>query len=170
MSSPRTRPSRRPIALAVLVSSLTVAGTVGCAATAAPEGPVLTEDVARATPAPTVTSAAEGSEAETCTAFGDVLTIVHNADAGFVDGRMEEQEQLGWYRLATRVLARIPSPDEGAVAEALAAVSDAAPAVTQGAAGAPGIGSEEWNLAVNDLATACAAAGYDLAAEGFTGG
>ncbi len=59
-----------------------------------------------------------------CTAYGDVMTILENADLGLDDGRMETQEQQGWYRLATRVLDRLPASGDGAVSQAIADLQD----------------------------------------------
>ena len=36
-------------------------------------------------------------DAGICDAYGDVLTIVENADIALADGRMDAQEQHGWY-------------------------------------------------------------------------
>lgn len=106
----------------------------------------------------------------TCAGFGDVLTITANADAGLRDGRMAEQEQQGWYRLATRILDGVPTRGEGAVTEVIGALKAAAPAVNLGAVAATGIGSPEWNQGLDDLSMACTEAGTELAVQMFTGG
>jgi len=106
----------------------------------------------------------------TCTGFNDVMTIIVNADHGLADGRMAEQEQQGWYRLATRVLDGVPTRGEGAVSDVTTAMKDLAPRVALGAMGTTGIGSTEWNVARDDLSTACSDAGTEMAVEGFTGG
>ena len=106
----------------------------------------------------------------TCTGFNDVVTITANADPGLGDGRMAEQEQQGWYRLATRVLDGVPTGGEGEVSDAVAALKDVAPVVALGAMGTTGIGSAEWNSAVQELSDDCAAAGAEMAVEMYTGG
>lgn len=110
------------------------------------------------------------TDAVTCTAFGDVLTVVANADVAVSQGRMEAQEQQGWYGLATRVLDRVPTRGEGAVGDALDALKALAPATAAGVVGTPGFGSSEWERATRDLNLACSDAGSELTVEGFTGG
>lgn len=141
--------------------------TAGCATVAAPSE--------TATPAADPTSAAEATtpqttDEDTCMAFGDVITIMNNSQAAVTDGRMGEQEQLGWLRLATRVQDRIPTTGEGPIADALAAVQAAAPAIPPGSTDTPGIRSDGWMTASTDLREACDAAGYEFASEGFVGG
>lgn len=122
------------------------------------------------TPPEPSASAAVISDATTCEAFGDVLTITSNADIARDEGRIEQVEHSGWYRLATRVLDRIPTTGEGAVNDVIVALRDAAPPIASGAAAAGGIGSTAWDEALAALLPACQAAGSDLAVEGFTGG
>jgi hypothetical protein len=152
--------------------TLVVLGASGCIASTDPSDAAAasSEAVETATPVPSTPTAAATSttDEETCKAFGDVLTIMHNTEAAVRDGRMGEQERLGWYRLATRVQDNVPSADEGPVAEALAALKQAAPAIPPVELGTPGIGSDAWNVA--DLGEACAAAGSELVTEGFVGG
>ncbi|HZK05226.1 MAG TPA: hypothetical protein VFC82_05180 [Actinomycetaceae bacterium] len=106
-----------------------------------------------------------------CTGFSDVMTIVENADTGVGDGRMDPQEQQGWYRLATRVLDRLPSGGDGAVDLAVVDLQGIAPAVAPGAGTeVVGIGSPEWHSATETLADACGAAGVELTIDVFTGG
>ncbi|WP_345803012.1 hypothetical protein AAIB33_08000 [Microbacterium sp. AZCO] len=109
------------------------------------------------------------TDAESCEAMGDVLTILHNAMVGLHEGRMSQQEYDGWMRLGTRVLDRVPTTGDGAVSDAIAAMKDAAPVIRQGAMGRTALGSPEWNSGPG-LAQACDEAGYPLAAEGFIGG
>lgn len=106
----------------------------------------------------------------TCTAFGDVLTIIGNVDVALREGRMEAQEQQGWYGLATRVLDRIPTRGEGAVSDAIAALQEMAQAIAPGVGGTPGFGTAEWSRGTRKLDAACADAGAQLTVEGFTGG
>ena len=115
-------------------------------------------------------SASPRTDDMTCVAFGDVLTIVINADAGLRDGRMAAQEQQGWYRLATRVLDRLPARGEGAVDAALVDLKAAAPVIALSANGASGIGSPGWENGYRAMSEACADAGAELGVESFTGG
>jgi len=124
---------------------------------------------ADAAPTETSASAVAATDEMTCAGFGDVLTITANADAGLRDGRMEEQEQQGWYRLATRVLDRVPVREEGAVSDAMVELKDAAPAIAIGVIETPGIGSAEWDSANQALGDACADVGGP-SIEMFTGG
>ena len=128
--------------------------------------------MAGAEPAPAATPASAGSTTDTatCTGFNDVATITANADAGLRDGRMAAQEQQGWYRLATRVLDGVPTRGAGEVSDAVAALKDSAPMVDLGAMGTTGIGSADWNTAVQGLSEACTAAGAEMAIEMYTGG
>ena len=125
-----------------------------------------------AEPAPSATPAAAvaTTDAVTCFAVGDVLTITANADAGLRESRMAAQEQQGWYRLATRVLERVPTSGEGDVSEAVGALKDMAPVITLGAVAATGIGSAEWYEGLDDLYLACSDAGAETAVQMFTGG
>jgi hypothetical protein len=128
-------------------------------------------DVAATASAPTVTPASPNvvvTDIETCEAFTDVSTILHNAMVGVYEGRMTQQEYDGWMRLATRVLDRVPTRGEGAVSEAVEALKAASPAVPPGGSGATNIDTPE--AGTPSPADACRAAGYELFAEGFTGG
>lgn len=116
------------------------------------------------------TQAAATTDEDICRAFSDVLTITVNADAGLRDGRMAQQEQLGWYRLATRELDHIPTNGDGAVSDALGALKSAAPPIILGALLPTGIGTADWDMASADLSSACIAAGFEEAVEAFTGG
>ncbi|MGM1029714.1 MAG: hypothetical protein ACQEWM_07545 [Actinomycetota bacterium] len=140
---------------------LMTAALTGCAGSAPPE-PVATASSPAAGP--------ERSDASACEGFSDVLTITFNADVALREGRIEQQEHDGWYRVATRVLDRLDQDDSGAVADAVAALQDAAPPIASGASRTAGIGSSPWNEAQTALAAACEAAGTELAVEGFTGG
>ena len=73
-------------------------------------------------------------DAAICTAYGDVMTIAENADLALAKGRTEAQERDGWYRLATRVLDRLPSAGDSAVQTAIGELKEIAP-VTSGAFG-----------------------------------
>lgn len=145
----------------IFIASLTLCGALaltGCA-----------QDTYR-TRSETPTPAASVTDQATCQDFGDVLTIVANADVSLSEGRMAAQEHQGWYVLATRVLDRVPSRGEGAVSDALAALKKVAPATAQGVDGTQGLGTTEWDGATQALNSACAAAGSELAVVAFTGG
>lgn len=156
--------------LSATLAALALAATTlaGCTATA----PAVADPTR--TPTPTVSAAPASAETTaapdevTCAAFGDVVNILGNVDRAFHDERMGQQEKRGWYALASRVLANIPSADEGPVAEALAAVKAEVPAVQGidpvnfGTPGGPVFGA--------DLYEACKAAGFEVVLSGFTGG
>jgi hypothetical protein len=110
------------------------------------------------------------TDAETCQAFGDVMTIIVNADVALKEGRMQAQEHEGWYVLATRVLNRVPTRGEGAVSDAVAALKQLAPASIQGVDGTSELGTQVWGNQTQALDSACAAAGTELAVSAFTGG
>lgn len=110
------------------------------------------------------------TDEDTCAAFGDVLTILNNTGAAVVESRMSDQEQQGWLRLATRVQDHISAASEGPVAEALADLKEAAPAIPAGSADNSAIGSNEWMQAGTELREACTSAGYEVVSEGFVGG
>jgi hypothetical protein len=126
-------------------------------------------------PAPESTAASsspttETTDEETCVVFGDVLTITSNADAGLRDGRMATQEQQGWYRLASRVLDRVPTRGEGAVSDAIASLKHAVPAVAPGAMPLSAFGSDAWNSGQQALFDACADVDVEITIQMFTGG
>lgn len=145
------------------IASLAVAGALAGAL-------ALSGCTAADEPAPIPSGAAATTDAETCTAFGDVLTITANADAGLRESRMAIQEQQGWYRLATRILDRVPTSGEGDVSDAVVALKDTAPLINLGAVATTGIGSTEWNKGLDTLSFACTDAGAETAVQMFTGG
>lgn len=149
--------SRQSIILASLaaVGALTLTGCTASAEAAPTESPA---------------SAAPTTDAMTCTGFNDALTIISNADAGLSEGRMAEQEQQGWYRLATRILDGVPTRGEGAVSDVTIEMKGIAPRLALGAIGTTGIGSVEWDVARDALSAACSDAGTEMAVEQFTGG
>ena len=145
----------------IILASLAVVGALtlsGCTASA------------EAAPTESAASAGSTTDAMTCAGFNDALTIIVNADAGLAEGRMAEQEQQGWYRLATRVLDGVPTRGDGAVSDVTTAMKDLAPGVALGAMGTTGIGSAEWDVARDELSAACSEAGTEMAVERFTGG
>lgn len=148
--------------------ALAVTALAGCSATA--------PAAADPPPTPTVSAAPEPASLETtaapdkvtCAAFGDVVDILGNVDVAFNEDRMGQQEKSGWYALASRVLANIPSADEGPVADALAALKQEVPAV-QGT-GRVNFGTPGGPVFGADLYKACKAAGFEVVLNGFTGG
>ncbi|MCM3660553.1 hypothetical protein M3148_06035 [Georgenia satyanarayanai] len=141
----------------------------GCAESAdAGVAPLPEPVVASSAPAPAPSPA---EDADICTAYGDVLTILENADIALDDGRMEPQEHQGWHKLATRVLDRLPSSGDGPVRSAVTDLKEAAPAVPSGFGRAPeGVRSPEWYAAEEALGAACDELGTPLAISMFTGG
>lgn len=122
---------------------------------------------------PTPTAPAAGDpldDAAVCSAYGDVMTIVENADLGLADGRMAAQERDGWHRLATRVLDRLPADEDSAVRSAIARLQEAAPADPSRFEEPIGVGSPEWDHAQFVLGAACDDVGAPLAVTVFTGG
>lgn len=154
---------RRAAVLGALLVALTATGCVSSARA----GDTNTSD---GDGAEASTASVSWTDEDTCTTFGDVLTIMNNAGAAVADGRMDGQEEQGWLRLATRVQDRISSASEGPVAEALVALKEAAPAIPAGSAEDSAIGSEEWMRAGTEFREACTSAGYEVVSEGFVGG
>lgn len=165
--------ARRWAALSAAVLSTAVLG--GCSADGESDAgqieapPAGTAQEQPSSAAPPVGGAPD--DAALCTAFGDVLTIVENADLGLAGGRMEAQEHEGWYRLATRVLDRLPSTGESAVHTAISELQEIAPVVPSGAGADPsGLRSPEWYDAESVLSAACDDLGAPPAISVFTGG
>lgn len=158
----------------MLSTTVLVAALVGACSPGGGSGPGGADgpppSTAAERPASTTSDEATGDDAA-CTVFGDVLTIVENADVALAEGRMAAQEQHGWYQLATRVLGRLPADGGTDVQAAIGALQAAAPAVPSGAfAESTGVGSPAWSQAATDLGTACDAVGTPLAISAFTGG
>jgi hypothetical protein len=152
-----------------LAATITLA-LAGCGSTtesAPPTGPASTAPASSAASSSPTTAT---TDEETCVVFGDVLTITSNADAGLRDGRMATQEQQGWYRLASRVLDRVPTRGEGAVSDAIASLKHAVPAVAPGAMALSAFGSDDWNRGQQALFDACADVDVDVTIQMFTGG
>ena len=108
----------------VLIASFALAGALAVSGCTADPAPAVS---------PTPSATASTTDAVTCTAFGDALTITANADAGLRDDRMAAQEQQGWYRPATRLVDRVPTSGEGDVSEATVGLRDVASVITPGA-------------------------------------
>ncbi|WP_347977518.1 hypothetical protein [Microbacterium sp. ProA8] len=109
------------------------------------------------------------TDAETCAAIADVQTITFNADNGVRDGRMVTQEQQGWYRLAARTLAAVPTRGEGPVSDAVAGLQEVAPVRGPVLTGTQ-IGSDQWNAAAQVVFESCREAGAQVIVEAYTGG
>ncbi|ROR72990.1 hypothetical protein [Bogoriella caseilytica] len=110
-------------------------------------------------------------DADLCSAYGDVLTILENADLALDSGRMDIQEHEGWYALATRVLDRLPATGTSEVSEAIADLQSIAPAVAPGASGdIGGVGSSDWDDAEESLGSACEDLDTPLTISVFSGG
>lgn len=169
MTSRHTATVRLVFAAGVLAATASIAGCASptTPAAAAPNVSETANATVEPTTHPTVT------DAQSCEEFSDVLTILHNAMVALNEGRMAKQEYDGWLRLATRVLDRIPTTGEGGVSDGIAALKAAAPTIPAetipvGTSGTP-IGTPDWYNAA-PLNDACNAAGYQLSAQGFTGG
>lgn len=163
----RARVMLRSVALAAGVVAI-VGVAAGCSASGTPAG-AAPDGGDTAVTAPATAAVATVTDKESCAAFGDVLTVLHNAMTGLREERMTQQEYDGWLHLATRVLDRVPVSGEGTVSDAITELKESAPPVPQGAMASTTIATPEW-YDLEDLADACAAAGAELAAEGFTGG
>lgn len=126
-------------------------------------------------PAATSSKAVEAEQAEqdaaSCLALSDVMTIVENADLGVNTGRMEVQEQQGWYELAARVLGRIPSSDDTVVGQGIADLQEVAPGPAAGQGTTPeGFNSPAWHDTLATLVGPCEAVDAELVIAPFTGG
>ena len=69
-----------------------------------------------------------------------------------------------------RVLDRITAGEDTEVGSAISTLKNVAPAVDIGAVQTNDIGTQEWNIGVDDLSTACAGVDVELAVMMFTGG
>jgi len=110
------------------------------------------------------------TDAETCSAIGDVMSIRFNADVAVSEGRMDTQEQGGWYRLATIVLSRVPTRGEGPVSDSVSALQSAVPPVALAAYGRGEIGSDDSDQQWSAVMQSCTEAGSEIATVAFTGG
>lgn len=146
-----------------IVVSIAFAGALALTGCAASDG----LPAAESTPIESESSAI--TDADTCAAMGDVITIAANADVGVRERRMSAQEQQGWYQLATRVLALVPTRGEGEVSAAVAGLQTAVPPATAGArVWQPE--SVQFDDAYLAVAEACKAAGSEISTLMFTGG
>jgi hypothetical protein len=163
---------RISVGVAAVGTALVLSGCTTGAGTATATQPAATATSTSA-PQPSVAAQTALTDQESCEAFSDVTTILFNASTGLRENRMTAQEYGGWLVLATRVLDRIPTTGEGAVSDAVASFKAAAPAIpiNEIPVGPPdtAIGSREWYNAA-PIGDACAAAGYELSTQAFTGG
>ncbi|MEP7764313.1 hypothetical protein [Sanguibacter sp. 25GB23B1] len=110
-------------------------------------------------------------DAASCVALSDVMTIVENADLGVGAGRMEVQEQQGWYELAARVLGRIPSSDDTVVGRGIADLQAIAPGLAAGEGTMrEGFDAPAWHDTLATLVGPCEAVDAELVITPFTGG
>lgn len=171
MTLHRTRAFRLRVSL-VVGALLVLVGVTACTAEGGQsDGGPSVESAATETPsaAPAEPSTAVDDEV-TCNAFGDVQTILHNAQSAFHDERMSQRELDGWAALASRFLGNITAAEEGRVGEALAAVKEAVPAVQAPLGPSNIISPREWEAPGAELLAACKAAGFPVSATGFIGG
>lgn len=115
-------------------------------------------------------ASAATQDAAACRALGDVLTIKENADLGTSEGRMEAQEQKGWYDLAARVLQYLPPSGSPDLTKSIAELKSIAGAAPAGSYSTNGIGSPAWDTALATVADTCTAVGAELTINVFTGG
>lgn len=165
VQAPSSAGLRSIVGTIAVIGSLSLAG---CATPATGSEAPTPEPNSAAVPASTPTAGV--TDADSCLAIGDVVSIAHNADVAVNEGRMSVQEQGGWYRLATTVLAQVPTRGEGQVSEAVTAFQAAVPPVPLAAAGRGEIGSDEWGQQVAAVFQACEDAGFEVATVAFTGG
>ena len=162
-AAPHSTGLRTLLGAVVLTSTLAVAG---CATPATGSQAPTSGQNSAAVPA----SADPVTDADTCLAIGEVVSVTFNADVAVGEGRMGAQEQGGWYRLATTVLAVVPTRAEGPVSEAVTALQAAVPPVPLAAAGRTEIGSDAWHEQLAAVFNACEEAGSEVATVAFTGG
>lgn len=153
--------TRRLSLYGAVVVAFVIGGATGCTASTDVGKATSTAQSAAATPESTAVD-----DERTCAALGDVRTILFNARAAFIDGRMGQDELNHWAALASRVLSNAPGADDGTIADALEAVKEAAP---DGQSLLGGF-APEGNDPTAELAAACEAAGYTVVMSGFVGG
>jgi hypothetical protein len=149
----------------LVISAAVLSATVMSGCSAAGEARAEQVEPPQASTANQQPSLAASLEAEAlddagiCTDFGDVLTIMENADVALAEGRMEAQERDGWHRLAMRVLDRLPSSGDSAVQTAIGDLQQSTV-----------VDSPVWVEAHDALSVACDDLGAPLAIQMFTGG
>lgn len=165
------RSVRSLIGSVVLTGALTLAGCASSGSDTAPDGAATPTPERSAIPAAAPTPGSNAvTDAETCSAIGDVMSIRFNADVAVSEGRMDTQEQGGWYRLATIVLSRVPTRGEGSVSDSVSALQSAVPPVALAAYGRGEIGSDDLDQQWSAVMQSCTEAGSEIATVAFTGG
>jgi hypothetical protein len=165
---PGGRIGARTRATALLATGLLAATVLaGCTAAPAPsETP---------TPTPTETFGATltltVTAEETCAQIIDVNTLVYNARMALDTGRIAQQEFDGIARLATRMVHRIDTTGDTALAEATASLAEVAGAYRTGGAITPvDVESAEWQDALDTARDECTREGVEFYVEAWTGG
>ncbi|GAB2469990.1 hypothetical protein [Xylanimonas ulmi] len=164
------RAARAATASALLVMALAAAG---CDGGAQPEPPGAQTPADASEDAATDDDPTHDAAQDTaaCAAVSDAQSIVENADIALREGRISDQEQQGWYAVATRVLHRIPSGGDSAVSQGVAALQGTVSEVKAGAWAEPfAIRSNAWGDALRALDEPCQAAGSELSVSMFVGG
>lgn len=125
-------------------------------------------------PQPTTTEAAttveSHTDAELCMGVSDVQSVVYNSRIATDQNRMATQEQLGWQRLAARVLSYLKPAGDSDVAQTVTKLQEISTPVAPGATGRTEFDTDKWNEAIIDLSGQCQAAGHPMAHDAFTGG
>lgn len=155
------------VAAALAVSAIMLSACSSASASAS--APASTETGAPSASQSQAPAASEVTDADTCNAFSDVLTILQNATVAFNQGRTEKTEYEGWLSLATRVLATVPTRGQGAVAEDVKRLQSIAPPVSTGLGGSSPISKLDWTEGV-PIGDDCASAGQEIQVQGFVGG
>lgn len=169
---------RTLIGSVAVASALTLAGCTasdGAAAERSQPTPSESTAAASAQPSPATGAAAgadsgEVTDADTCAAISDVVTIQFNAEAAVRDGRMQVHEQQSWNRLATRVFDRAPVSGVTVLSQTVADLQASIPDSPPGALGTALVGTDEWGAAFPAIMQLCAQAGAEIVTEGFVGG
>jgi hypothetical protein len=153
------RDPRAVVGAIVLASALTL---TGCGAADDP--------AVGAAPTPTEPERVAVTDKETCAGIGDIAAITFNTDMAVFQGRMTTEEQQNWYRMATRVLDRVPTSGAGSVSEAVTNLQTEFPPIAPGGMGATAIGTDKWDTAYSAVYDSCEKAGFTIETWGFTGG
>ena len=125
---------------------------------------------ASANPSPAGDAEAGGvTDADTCAAIGDVLTIQFNAEAALRDGRMQVQEQQAWNRLATRVFDRAPTSDTSVLGQTVRDLQ-AKIDLPSGTLGITLVNMDDWATTFPAIMQLCKQVGAEVVTEGFVGG
>jgi hypothetical protein len=141
---------KRLVAIAALTSAL-----AGCSAAPDPE------------PTPEVTAAVIPAE-KPCKLFSElVLSPIANGEVAFNDGRATRQELDGFYRLGAFALTSLEAQPGTGVADALATAQSLNQVETTYMFDPT---TPEWADAVDGVANACAAEGFEVFVNMWSGG